>query len=136
MKSTGILAFAAAIFTVFPAAAQTNFTATPILQSGATIHDAPIAYPETDSPEITALLVEIGPGGESGRHMHPNPTFVYVLEGTLDVEMEGMSHSYKAGDAFPRSDEHLAQREEQGERARQVPRRLLGRGGQAESGPA
>ena len=46
-------------------------------------------------------MLAIGPGGETGRHMHPYPTFVYVLEGAIDVEMDGgVVHSYKAGDSF------------------------------------
>ncbi len=37
----------------------------------------------------------------TGRHMHPYPTFVYVLEGAIDVEMDsGRVHRYKAGDSF------------------------------------
>jgi len=33
--------------------------------------------------------------------MHPYPTFVYVLDGSVDVEMEGGgTRSYKAGDSF------------------------------------
>jgi len=33
--------------------------------------------------------------------MHPFPTFVYVLEGAINVEMEGgTARSYKAGDSF------------------------------------
>ena len=34
------------------------------------------------------VLIEIQPGKESGRHMHPVPTYVHVLEGTLTVEFE------------------------------------------------
>jgi quercetin dioxygenase-like cupin family protein len=104
MRSTGIVigivALTATVLAALPAAGQVNFQATPLVQSTTTLHGVPIAYPKPDKPDITALLVEIGPGGESGRHMHPNPTFVYVLEGTLEVEMEGKSHSFKAGDAF------------------------------------
>ena len=33
--------------------------------------------------------------------LHPYPTFVYVLEGAIEVETaSGMIHSYKAGDSF------------------------------------
>ncbi len=33
--------------------------------------------------------------------MHPYPTFVYVLEGAIDVAMDGGAvRSYKAGDSF------------------------------------
>ena len=101
MKTIAVVAVAAASLIAVPAAAQVNFKATPILQSGATVSGAPLAYPKTDSAEVTALVLEIGPGGETGRHMHPNPTFVYILEGAIDVEMDGaMAHTYKAGDSF------------------------------------
>ena len=101
MKQTGILAVAVAGLMATPAAAQVKFSSTPILRSGATVEGASIAYPKTDSAELTAVRLDIGPGGETGRHMHPYPTLVYVLEGAIEVEMDGgMVHSYKAGDSF------------------------------------
>src|SRR5712691_7206700 len=101
MNPKGILAVAVASLVATPAVAQVKFSATPILQSGATVAGVAIAYPKTDSAEITALRVDIAPGGETGRHMHPFPTFVYVLEGAVDVDMEGSgTHSYRAGDSF------------------------------------
>lgn len=101
MKRTGIFAVVAAFLLVAPVATQVKFSARPILQAGATIGGTPIAYPKTDSAEVTALILEIGPGGETGRHMHPYPTFVYVLEGMLDIELDdGAVHHYKAGDSF------------------------------------
>ena len=101
MQQAGILAVAIAGVMATPAAAQVRFSATPILQSGATAEGASIAYPQTDSAELAAVRLDIGPGGETGRHMHPYPTFVYVLEGAIEVETaSGMIHSYKAGDSF------------------------------------
>jgi quercetin dioxygenase-like cupin family protein len=101
MKHTAILAIAVAGLIAMPAAAQVKFSSTPILQSGATVGGARLTYPKTDSAEITAVRLEIGPGGETGRHMHPYPTLVYVLEGAIAVEMDsGMVRSYKAGDSF------------------------------------
>src|SRR2546426_706599 len=101
MKQTGILAVAVAGVMATPAAAQVKFSSTPILQSSATVGGASIAYPKTDSAELTAVRLDIGPGGETGRHMHPYPTLVYVLEGAIEVEMDGgMVRSYKAGDSF------------------------------------
>src|SRR5213594_3938401 len=89
MKQTGILAVAVAGLMATPAAAQVKFSATPILQSGATVWGASIAYPKTDSAELSAVRLDIGSGGETGRHMHPYPTLVYVLEGAIEVEMDG-----------------------------------------------
>jgi quercetin dioxygenase-like cupin family protein len=101
MTQRGLLAIAVATLLATPLAAQVKFSSTPILQSGVTNGGGPIAYPATDSAEVTALRVDIGPGGETGRHMHLYPAFVYVLEGVVDVEIEGgMVHSYKAGDSF------------------------------------
>ena len=101
MKQPGILAMAVLGIIATPAAAQVKFSYTPVLQSGTTAGGKSIAYPKTDSAEVTALMLEIGPGGETGRHMHPYPTFVYVLEGAIDVDMDGgRAHSYKAGDSF------------------------------------
>jgi len=101
MKQTRILAVAVAGLMATPAAAQDKFSSTPVLQSRATVGGASIVYPKTDSAELTAVRLDIGPGGETGRHMHPYPTLVYVLEGAIDVETDGgMVHSYKAGDSF------------------------------------
>lgn len=101
MKQTVVLAITVVALSARPAAAQVNFSATPILQGGTTVRGAPIAYPKTDSAELTAMRLDIGPGGETGRHRHPYPTFVYVLEGAIDVEMDSaMVHHYTAGDSF------------------------------------
>jgi len=101
MKHPSILAVAVLGLIATPAAAQVKFAAKPVLQSGTTAGGTSIAYPKTDSAEVTALVLDIGPGGETGRHMHPYPTFVYVLEGAIDVAMDGGAvRSYKAGDSF------------------------------------
>jgi len=60
-----------------------------------------VFYPKTDSPEVTAVLVEIPVGGETGWHLHPIPVYAYVLSGALTVEMEkGARFSFKEGDAL------------------------------------
>jgi len=101
MRQPSILAVAFLSLIATAAAAQVKFSATPVLQSGTTAGGAPIAYPKTDSAEVTALMLDIGPGGETGRHMHPYPTFVYVLEGAIDVEMDGgAAQHHRAGDSF------------------------------------
>lgn len=100
MKRLTLLLAAGAFSVTVPAAAQMNFKATPILQSGKA-GDVQLVYPKTDSAEVTALVLDLGPGGETGRHMHPYPTFVYILDGAIEVEMDGHpTQSYKAGDSF------------------------------------
>ena len=58
---------------------------TPILSSGTTIIDQPIAYP-AGTPKVTAAIVVIPPGGETGWHLHKVPLFAYVLEGEVTVD--------------------------------------------------
>ena len=73
----------------------------PVVKATATASGQKLQYPQTDKPEIESVLIEIAPGGESGRHMHPVPTYVYVLEGTLTVEMDKESpREYAAGSGF------------------------------------
>ena len=81
--------------------AQQGLQATPVLNASTTIGGQKIAFPKTDKPAMASILVEIAPGGETGRHMHPVPTYVHVLEGTLTVEMEDKSiHEFQVGQAF------------------------------------
>ena len=73
----------------------------PVLKAAVTATGQKLQYPQTDKPEIESVLVELAPGGESGRHMHPVPTYVYVVEGTLTVEMDhGTPREYAAGSGF------------------------------------
>ena len=45
----------------------------------------PIAYPRDGAPEVTALLVEMAPGEETGWHQHPVPLLGYILSGAITV---------------------------------------------------
>ena len=73
----------------------------PVVKATSTASGQKLQYPQTDKPEIESVLIEIAPGGESGRHMHPVPTYVYVVEGTLTVEMDdGSPREYAAGSGF------------------------------------
>lgn len=75
--------------------------ATLILKTAVTNGDYPVKYPDTRSPEITVMKVEIMPGGETGWHSHPVPLYAYVMEGELTEEMEGgRTLHFTAGDAI------------------------------------
>jgi len=39
--------------------------------------------------EANIVLFEVEPGFETSRHIHPGHVFVYVLEGTIEVDAEG-----------------------------------------------
>ena len=74
---------------------------TPILRTTATASGQPIAYPKTDSPQVTAVLVEIPSGAETGWHVHPYPCYAYILSGNLTVKVKGKkSHELHAGEAL------------------------------------
>ena len=78
-----------------------KFTATVVGEHTKTLGKRNIEYPKSKTAEIVSHLVEIKPGGETGRHRHPGPTYMYVLEGTLVVELEdGPQKQYKAGEAL------------------------------------
>jgi quercetin dioxygenase-like cupin family protein len=73
---------------------------TPILETTTTFTGQPIRFPPGEN-QLVAVLAEVAPGGQVGRHMHPVPLFVYMLEGTLTIEMEGHgTHAFQAGQGF------------------------------------
>ena len=83
------------------AAAESDVRVTPVMKSSTTFSGQRIEYPHTDKPEMAAVIVEIQPGKESGRHMHPVPTYVHILEDTLTVEFEnGSRQVFEQGRGF------------------------------------
>jgi quercetin dioxygenase-like cupin family protein len=83
-----------------PPAGPVGLTLTPVLQTGTTFTGQPIRFPQGDN-QLVAVLAEVAPGGQVGRHLHPNPLFVYILEGTLTIEMEGHgAHAFRAGEGL------------------------------------
>jgi len=81
--------------------AQQDVTSTAVMKGSTTISGQKIVYPKTDKAEMASALIEIQPGKESGRHMHPFPTYVHVLEGTLTVEVEdGSRQTFTPGSGF------------------------------------
>jgi quercetin dioxygenase-like cupin family protein len=90
---------------------QQGLKSTPVLKSAATVTGQPVEYPRTDTPEVVSVILELAPGGEVGRHMHPIGGHVYVLEGAVTLEVEGGPRKeYRAGEAFiePREQWHNA----------------------------
>jgi len=57
--------------------------------------------PEIKGSEMNVWVGEFAPGAATGRHSHPTPRFVYMLEGAVVLEVDGMpSQTFKAGQAF------------------------------------
>lgn len=61
--------------------------ATPILKTGETWVGQDIVYPEGDA-EMSGVVIEMAPGGETGWHQHPVPSVGYVMEGELEVHFK------------------------------------------------
>jgi quercetin dioxygenase-like cupin family protein len=73
---------------------------TQLLKTTQSWNGAPIKYPQGQA-EITSLLIEIAPGGETNWHEHPVPSFGFLLEGTLEVSLaDGRKQLMKAGEAL------------------------------------
>jgi quercetin dioxygenase-like cupin family protein len=50
---------------------------------------------------LTVGEITLAPGATGVRHRHPGPTFVYVLEGAVEIELESApAKVYHAGDSF------------------------------------
>jgi quercetin dioxygenase-like cupin family protein len=59
----------------------------------------PIEYPRNGTPEVTALLIEMAPGEQTGWHEHPVPLLGYVLSGEITVTMaSGEKRTVRAGE--------------------------------------
>lgn len=95
IASLGLCALAAA----GPAAAEPyQNLLTPLLESGVDVLGTPLDYPD-GTPEVTAAIVELPPGAETGWHRHEVPLFAYVLEGAFTVDYgEHGTKTYRAGD--------------------------------------
>ena len=80
---------------------QSGVSATVLKKSSVTSNGQKITYPVTDKAEVTAMTVNLAPGAETGWHSHPIPVYAYVVEGTLEVELEGgQIITYRSGDAI------------------------------------
>ena len=72
-----------------------------LLQTGTTILGQPLAYPSEGAPRITAAVVTLEPGQETGRHRHPVPLYGQVLAGAVTIDYDGHgTKTYRTGDAF------------------------------------
>jgi quercetin dioxygenase-like cupin family protein len=71
-----------------------------LLRSSETVIGQEIAYP-AGKPVVTAAIVTIAPGGETGWHAHEAPLFAWMLDGTLTVDYgpDG-PRAYAEGDAL------------------------------------
>lgn len=56
---------------------------------------------EINGSEMNVWVADLAPGAATGRHTHPTPRFVYVVEGAVVLELDGKPpQTFKAGQAF------------------------------------
>lgn len=64
-----------------------------------TLYKAPLQG--VQGKEVIVKHFSLSPKFVGGKHMHPGPVFVYVLEGEFTVETASGSKTYKAGELYP-----------------------------------
>jgi quercetin dioxygenase-like cupin family protein len=64
-----------------------------------TLHQAPL--PGVEGKEMIVKHFSIPPKFVGGKHLHPGPVYVYVLEGVLTVELDGETKTFSAGELYP-----------------------------------
>lgn len=72
-----------------------------ILQTQVDAAGRKIQYPQTGTPELTGVIVEIPVGASTGWHIHTMPCVAFVEKGEVTLEREdGTTTLVKAGQAF------------------------------------
>ena len=96
MKATGILAVAALI-----AASGLMLQVTPAQQPGVKRTDLQRQDLSVPGREVIQVRVDLDPGVAFPRHRHPGEEIIYVIEGSLEYEVEGKPPiRLKAGDVL------------------------------------
>jgi quercetin dioxygenase-like cupin family protein len=84
----------------FPVDPNNSVKATVIVKTENSWNGDPIVYP-SGKAEITGVMIEIVPGGETGWHLHPFPSFGLMLEGEIEVKLkDGKSKKFHAGEGL------------------------------------
>ena len=93
MKSTKwMVGIAVALAAVSAVAQAPSFTRTPVQQQD---------LPSLPGREVVVSRVEFAPGGAVGKHTHPGEEIGYVVEGSLELLVEGQpAKTVKAGEGF------------------------------------
>lgn len=99
----GVWALAGLLLAAVPAWAldnSANVQVQTLLKTTQSWDGQPLHYPSGQA-EITGLVVDIAPGGETGWHLHPVPSFGMLLQGTLEVTLkDGRVKRLQAGEAL------------------------------------
>jgi quercetin dioxygenase-like cupin family protein len=80
--------------------ASKNYPIVPLVKGNRTIMGEEFNYPK-GQPNVTAAILTLLPGARTLSHKHGVPTFIYVLEGEIEVDYGAKGKRiYKKGDAF------------------------------------
>lgn len=75
-------------------AAKAPYSLTPVIKQA-------MSDPALEGYEMLAVRLDIVPGGiDPAPHRHDADTFVYVLQGEVEVELDGRKATYGAGSMF------------------------------------
>jgi quercetin dioxygenase-like cupin family protein len=100
LAAAAVLACSAAARADDHAATHYQNLLTPLLQTGEDVLGTPLSYPE-GPVAITAAIVTVPPGGETGWHSHEVPLFGHILEGELTIDYgEKGTKVFRAGDSL------------------------------------
>jgi len=95
MKTVKIMALVAALFASHNAqadAAHSEAKVTPLMRQ---------PLPDYPGKEGVLITVEYAPGYVGGAHRHPGPLFIYVLQGSIEMQMaRGELRGLRSGDTF------------------------------------
>jgi quercetin dioxygenase-like cupin family protein len=79
---------------------ESKIKVTPLLETVTTLTGQKLEYPK-NNPQVKVTMAELPPGAAVGWHEHPNLRYVYVLDGTLTIEMEdGTRRVFPTGTIF------------------------------------
>ncbi len=72
----------------------------PLLEATETVDGTTLTYPAVGAPRLFSIRLTIEPGGRTALHHHPVPTYVYVLEGELELHYGDVVKTFKTGEAM------------------------------------
>jgi quercetin dioxygenase-like cupin family protein len=91
------LALCFLIAATLSASTQEKIVVTMLLKTDITADGQKIVLP-TGATEVTAMIVDLPAGVDTGWHEHPYPRYGYIMSGAVTVENEsGQRQTYRAG---------------------------------------
>jgi quercetin dioxygenase-like cupin family protein len=97
---TVVIALGVLLAATVSAGTREEIVATTLLKTTVTATGQKIVFPAGNT-EVTALLVDLPAGTDTGWHEHPYPRYAYVLAGAVTVENDaGLRRTYPAGSFF------------------------------------